>query len=170
MNRNAEIDRVLPVLIDLRLALRASNDAAVRSRLQRIDRDLRRSLGAAIPKRRAARALGISVAALDKAIARGQIPVLSSSSTRQGVATTPLLRLAVEAKAIRETGQARAVLVDALRRVAGERSAATLPRANVTPSELRQSFRETDAVGRVLQASELSFAATVVAAAGRRGS
>jgi len=64
---------ILASIVDLRLAVRATRDDAVRERLRRVERQLRAMLGPSIAKTAAARTLGVSVTALDNWLDRGAL-------------------------------------------------------------------------------------------------
>lgn len=158
---------LLEPTVRLRLAIQETRDATLRDELRGIEVALRRQLGPAMPKRAAARLLGISVTALDRWIDRGCLPVVApaSGSKRLAVETAPLLDLATNVKRLRRSGQTHALISEAVRELGwrdrGHRlvfrfDVACLPRPNVTLDELQRQYRETTSKERVLQLAALN--------------
>ena len=147
-----------------RLAVGVAGSAGVR--LWRIARELRLELGDAIPKLQAARALGVSVKALDKWVAKGEIPVLRRPGAgRSQVETDSILDLLAEVTILREEGAASGVIAAALRRLRERGQLRPKLRPNRTPAELRRAYLETTPVERLRAAAELSSVQTRLAAA-----
>jgi hypothetical protein len=172
------VDRLLADIVELRTALRETRDRSVRERLRKVERSLRELLGPSVPKKRAARALGVSVTALDKWIDRGVLPVVARRGTsRLEVETGPLLDLLDQVTVLRAQGTDRAVLASAVRRLGWRddpqgrqvlsEDVAALPRPNVSVRELREHFERTTPEERVAEAARLSAALTRVALGGR---
>jgi excisionase family DNA binding protein len=165
--------------VRLRLAIRGTRDGALRDELRQVEVALRRELGPAVPKRPAARLLGVSVTALDRWIDRGRLPVVApgGGSRRLGVETQPLLELATRVRELRRRGRTRGLLAAAMndlgwpesgrRRVIRE-DVARLPRPNVSLPELRRSFDETTPEQRVLEIAALHRSLNALAAGKRR--
>jgi hypothetical protein len=164
----------LEPIVRLRLALQQTRDPALRDELRQIEVTLRRQLGPSIPKRAAARLLGVSVTALDRWIDRGYLPAVApaSGSRRLGVETTPLIELATRVSVLRRSGQTRGLLSQAVKdlgwserghRLVFRFDVASLPRPNVTFDELRRQFEETTPEGRVLQLAALNRSMSVLA-------
>lgn len=158
---------VLDALVRLRLTLTATRDERVRAELRDVEALLRRQVGPAVPKRDAARLLGVSVTALDRWIDRGCLPAVASApaSKRLGVETSPLLDLATEVARLRRSGRRRGLLSEALRRlgrrergrrIVYRREVAALPRPNETLEELQRAFAETTPEERVLELAALN--------------
>jgi hypothetical protein len=157
---------LLEATLRLRLAIQRTRDPGLRDELREIEVALRRQLGPAVPKRSAARLLGVSVTALDRWIDRGCVPVVASagSSRRLAVETVPLLELATSVRRLRRAGRTHALLSEALRDLGwkdrGRRlvlrfDVACLPRPNVSLDELQRQFQETTPEERVLQMAAL---------------
>ena len=157
---------LLEPIVRLRLAIRQTRDPGLRDELRQIEVALRRQVGPAVPKRRAACLLGVSVTALDQWIDRGRIPVVApaSGSSRLGVETAPLLELATRVSELRRSGRTRGLLSRAMddlgwselgRRLVFREDVARLPRPNVSLLELRRQFEETTPEERVLQVTAL---------------
>ena len=172
MGRGAIIERALRDAVELRALAHASPEPTVRSRLEQIARRRSEDIGPSVPKTRAAQALGVSVTALERWIERGAIPVHQrSSSSREELETKTVIELAVEIRALRETGRERALLATALaRRDSADKSAQ--PGAMGTrrffpdqSKERRQEFALLTPGERVAQAIRLSRSATRIAAA-----
>jgi hypothetical protein len=166
---------LLEPIVRLRLAILGARDPALRAELRAIEVALRNQIGPAVPKRAAARLLGVSVTALDRWIDRGFLPVVSSSRAagRQAVEIAPLLELATAVRDLRRAGRTRAVLSEAFRRLGwaerGHRvvyglDVARLPRPNVSVDELQRHYRETVPQERVLQLAALNRSLDALAA------
>src|SRR3954469_5482475 len=140
----AEQERTISRLVDLERVVGAVPDGAERSRLERVIRGLRRDLGVGVPKRLAARLLGVSVQALEAWVRRGLIPgVRRPGATREACDSEILVVVAAEVARRREAGAERGVVAAALRDL--ER-AGRLPRKlrpNQPARELRRSYLET---------------------------
>lgn len=158
---------LLEPIVLLRLAIERTRDRALRDELRAVEVSLRRQLGPSVPKRAAARLLGVSVTALDRWIDRGFLPVVASprGSRRLAVETGPLLDLAAGVRRLRRAGRSRAVLSEALRelgwRERGRRlvyryDVARLPRPNISLDELQRQYEETSPEERVLQLAALN--------------
>ncbi len=179
MARAVSIDRLLADIVELRHAIRETRERSMRERVRNVERDLRETLGPSVPKTPAAKALGVSVAALDKWIDRGVLPVVARrGSSRLEVESGPLLDLLDQVTALRAQGVSRAVLATAIGRLGWRddpdgrqvlsAETAALPRPNVSVRELRRDFDSTTPEQRVTQAAQLSSALTRLALAGRR--
>jgi DNA-binding transcriptional MerR regulator len=159
---------LLEPIVRLRVLILETRDPLHRDELRTIEASLRSRLGPAVPKRAAARLLGVSVTALDRWLDRGVLPAVASprqGSRRLGVETGPLLELATKVRQLRRSGLTRGVLAQAVRRLGwrerGRRlvlahDVARLPRPNVPLDELQQRFRATTPEERVLQLAALN--------------
>ncbi len=142
-------------------------DSRAGLRLWRVARALRLELGDSIPKVQAARALGISVKALDRWVARGEIPAFRRPNVaRTRVETDAILDLLEEVTVLREEGAVSNVIATAIRRLreSGRLRPKLMP--NASPAELRREYQQTIPVGRLRAAAELSYALTWLASAG----
>jgi DNA-binding transcriptional MerR regulator len=168
------IELPLRTIVELRWTIREVRDRAVRARLRTLEVALRRALGPAIPKRRAAAALGVSVPALDHWIERGRLPVVArAGSSRLSVETGPLLDLLEQVVSLREQGVRRGLLAAAFSRLGvGDdpegrqvlaKEVAELPRANVSVLELRDHRDRTTPEERVREVAAISQLATSLA-------
>lgn len=150
----------------------------MRERLRNVERSLGEVLGPSVPKKPAARALGVSVTALDKWIDRGVLPVVArKDSSRLEVETAPLLDLLDHVTVLRARGVKRGVLASAVRRLGWRddpdgrqllsEAVSALPRPNISARELRDQFDQSTPEERVGEAARLSSALTWLALAGR---
>lgn len=169
---------LLSQIVELRRAIRETREPIVRERVRNVEVSLRSALGPSIPKTAAARALGVSVTALDKWIARGVLPVVTRRGrSRHEVETTPFLDLLHEVAMVREDGIEHGVVAAAVRRLRWQEDPlgrrvlseelARMPRPNLSVHELRADFEQSTSEQRVIEAAGLSRVATAIAA-GRR--
>jgi DNA-binding transcriptional MerR regulator len=155
-------------IVALRRVEAAVRDPVERQRLDRVIRALRREVGSGVPKRRAARLLGVSVQALDRWVERGLIPVVRKpGSTRELLDAETVILLAEEVSRRRDSGEQRGVLAASLRELERTGRLPRRLRPNATPRELRRTFLETTPGERLRDAAELSRTAAALAAAGR---
>jgi DNA-binding transcriptional MerR regulator len=155
-------------IVALRRVEAAVRDPIERQRLDRVIRALRREVGSGVPKRRAARLLGVSVQALDRWVERGLIPVVRKpGSTRELLDAETVILLAEEVSRRRDSGEQRGVLAASLRELERTGRLPRRLRPNATPRELRRTFLETTPGERLRDAAELSRTAAALAAAGR---
>lgn len=166
MARAEHVGRALEVAAEIRQAAHVVRDERVARRLRRAERLLRREIGPSVPKRRAASLLGVSVAALERWIAVGKLPVVRRPQGREEVEARALLDLVEEVRRLREEGAARGVLAEAFRRLAVR----GLPRPSLRPNtpahELRRSYRDSTPAERLRETAELSYAVTTLAGYG----
>jgi hypothetical protein len=159
--------QILASVVDLRTAIAQTREPVIRAELRRIETDLRRLLGPGVPKKQAARLLGVSVPALDRWIDRGRLPVVARpDSSRLAVDTRSLLQLAGQVERLRRRGVVRGLLSEAFKALgldddpAGRQvlreDIAALPRPNVPARELREQFVHTTPEERVLELFELN--------------
>ena len=142
MGRARRIESAVGSVIELRAALRLASDSRQRASIERVELTLRSEIGDSVPKAVAARVLEVSVPALGRWVARGRLREIErDGSSRAELDAEALLDLATEVARLRESGYERAVLATAFSRLAAAR--------------------------RVLEAAELSLAATTIAAASR---
>jgi len=162
----------LEAVVALRGAARVATRVQEQQRLARAARRLRESLGPSVPKAAAARALGISVTALDRWIDRGLVPVVRSPASRRlRVETAPLIELLEQVTHLRDEGATRPTAV-ALRRLGRQplrdgpwiisEELARLPRPNVPTWELAAAAQATTPAERVANVAELSEALTAL--------
>ena len=111
--------RTLSNVIDLRTAREDLPDEK-RASVDRVLEDLRQDLGETVTKTNAAQVLGVSTQALDKWIKKGLLSAVKGANGREQIPRDDLEELAETVNALRDLGQNRAVLAEALRRVAAE--------------------------------------------------
>lgn len=111
-------DALVQSLVDLKIARRSIRGQPA-ERMRRVESRVRSQIGADVPKAVAARTLGVSVATVDKWIARGRIPT-TGSGRPQRIALGPLVDLAAEVEDLREHGQTTGLVAAALLRLAQE--------------------------------------------------
>lgn len=160
-------EKLIRVIVELRLTLKATREPETARRLRRAETELRQLLGPSVPKAKAARILGVSPTALDRWIDRGRLPVVASaSSPRLAIETRPLLDLAETVERLRRKGVERGRLARAFellgwpdnprgRHVVREQIAA-LPRSNVSVLRLRKEYERTTPEERVLKLAALN--------------
>jgi DNA-binding transcriptional MerR regulator len=162
-----DLEHAVQRVIALRRVADAVVDPVEHRRLEGVTRELRREIGVGVPKRRAARLLGVSVQALEPWVERGLLPaVRKPGSTRELLDAETLIVLAEEVTRRREAGESRGVVAASLREL--ERSG-RLPRKlrpNQTAHELRREFLATTPQGRLREVAALSQTAVALAAAG----
>jgi hypothetical protein len=172
MGRNADIDRGLADAVELRLLASRIADPEARARVARLARSRVTDIGPSVPKTRAAKALGVSVTALDRWVERGALRLRPSRSSRQEIDTLAVIDLAVDMETLRESGQERGLLAAALaRRQAALAGGTAMGSRGFFPDQLeerRQELRTLTPGERVAQAIKLSRTATKIAAAGAR--
>lgn len=171
MARAEQVGRALEVVAEIRQAARGVRDERVARRLRRAERLLCREIGPSVPKRRAAALLGVTVAALERWIASGKLPVVRRPRGRQEIEAGALLDLVEEVSRLREDEAAvRGVLAAAFRRLAERGLPQPSLRPNTPPHELRHSYLDSTPVERLRETAELSYAVTTLAGygAGRR--
>src|SRR6266536_1328283 len=111
-----DVERAVRRIVALRRVSEAVLDPDERRRLERVIRDLRRELGIGVPKRPAARLLGVSVQGLEPWIERGVLPtVRKPGSTRELLDAEAFVVLAEEVIRRREAGESRGVVASSLR-------------------------------------------------------
>jgi ribosomal protein S20 len=172
------MDRLLADIIELRRALRETRERSVRERVRTVERNLRHALGPSVAKTVAAKALGVSVTALDRWVDRGVLPVVARrDSSRLELETGPLLELLEKVTHLRAGGFERGVVAEAARGLGwsddpeGRRvlsmEVAALPRPNVPARELRLHYQRTTPEERIFEAARLSSAMTAISLAGK---
>lgn len=106
------------------------------------------------------------MAALEKWIARGRLPVVATHrSSRRTVETRPLLELAERVEALRQEGLERGLLAEAFRRLGwpddpeGEQvvreEIARLPRPNMSVQQLRADYERIPRAARMAHLTQL---------------
>jgi hypothetical protein len=113
---NALIERNAENILALRLTARRGKD--ISAELEPVIEDLRGAITPVLPKRVAARLLGVSVPTLNKWIVRGWIP--ATESRPQKVLRDPLLDVALQVRQLRRAGQVEGVLAQAIHRLQAE--------------------------------------------------
>ena len=151
-------------IVALRRVRAALTAPAERRRLSRVIRQLRRQLGAGVPKQQAATAIGVSVQALDRWVAAGKIPtVRRPGSSRELIETEALLALVAEVEHQQEHGERRA-LAKAIAALSEEGKLRRRLRPNQTARELRHEFLHSTPAGRLRQGIALSHVSASLAA------
>jgi DNA-binding transcriptional MerR regulator len=164
--RAASVDARLRQIVELR-GIAPALDPPARDRIWRLARELRLELDDSIPKLPVARALGISVKALDKWVAKGEVPALRRPGAgRSQVETDAALDLLQEVTDLRRAGVTSGVIAAAVGRLRDQGRLRRKLRPNQSPAELRRSYRETTPLERLRIAAELSYVQTRLAALG----
>lgn len=171
MGRHIDIERALADAVELRLIASKVSEPDTRAQLSRLTRRRIADIGPSVPKTRAAKALGVTVPALDHWIARGALKTRRSTSSREEIDTLSVVDLAVEVASLAESGRKRGLLAEALARreraLAGRGMGTREFFAN-QQAERREELATLSAGERVAQAISLSKAATKIAVAGAR--
>jgi DNA-binding transcriptional MerR regulator len=166
----ADVERTMEWIVALRRVAAAVVDPPERRRLERVIFELRRQVGVGVPKRRAARLLGVSVQALERWVERGLLPVVRKpGSTRELIDAEALTVLAEEVARRRATGEQRGVIAWSLRELERTGRLPRKLRPNRKASELRREFLDTSPQERLRDAAELSRVGVVLAASGDAG-
>ena len=156
MENAASTPELVQQIVALRRVLRHVDDAAERRRLARVIRQLRRRLGNAVPKHRAAASLGVSAQALERWVRGGEIPaVRRPGSSRELIDSEALLAIVQEISQLREAGQARP-LSAAIHRLNAEGRMPHRLRPNQPARELRHEYLHTTPAERLRSGIELS--------------
>jgi hypothetical protein len=167
VRRGRSIESTIRHVVALRCAESAVANEHERRRLKRVERELRRELGVGVPKTPAATALGVSVTALDKWIARGHLPVVRRpGSSRREIDADALLELAREVTLLREAGETKRLLATAFERLAREGRPRPKLHPNQSARELRQHYLRTTPHDRLRETADLSRVLTDLAARG----
>jgi hypothetical protein len=171
MGRHNDIDRALADAVELRLVALKVSEPDARTQLARLTRRRIIEIGPSVPKTRAAKALGVTVPALDRWIARGALKTRRSTSSREEIDTLSVVELAVEVASLAASGRKRGLLAEALTRreraLAG-RGMGTRGFFADQQAERRGELATTTDGERVAQAISLSKTATKIAVAGAR--
>jgi hypothetical protein len=162
-----DVEQAVAHIVALQLVAGAVDDPVERRRLERVVRELSRSLGVGVAKRPAAAVLGMTVQALDRWIARGVLPVVRKPrSSRELIDSRALLVLAEEVTRLREAGQTRALLATAFRELERTGRLPRRLRPNESAHELREDYLNTTPTERLRDVAELSYAVGVLAGHG----
>ena len=157
-------DRALTYVVELRRVRPFVDDPDGRRRLGRVIRDLRSRVGVGVPKRRAAKLLGVSVQALERWARNGALPVVRRpGSSRELIDTEALLVVAAEVERVREQGVERGALAEALRTLRADGRLPRKLRPNQSAAELRHEYLHTTPAERLRMAVELSELADALA-------
>jgi len=172
MGRQIDIDRALADAVELRLVASKVSEPDARTRLARMTRRRITDIGPSVPKMRAAKALGVTVPALDRWIARGALKTReSTTSSREEIDTLSVVDLAVDVASLAESGRKRGLLAEALarrERMLAGRGMGTRGFFADQQTERREELATVSAGERVAQAISLSKTATKIAVAGAR--
>ena len=162
-----ESREVIDQIVTLRRVRGLLTDAVERRGLATVIRQLRRHLGAAVPKHKAAAALGVSPQALEHWVRAGALPVTRRpGSSREMLDGHALLRVAQEVERLRRSGQQRA-LAKALRMLTARGQIPRALRPNQSAEELRYEFLHSSPAQRLRAGIELSQTAGLLAARAR---
>jgi len=157
--------QTLAHVVELRRVRSSLSDGEASRRLGAVTAQLRRDVGVGVPKRRAAKLLGVSVQALDRWVASGVLPVVRvPDSSRQLIDAEALLVLAEEVARRREQGESRGVVAAALHHLADEGRLPRKFRPNQSAAELRHEYLQTTPAERLRLGVELSELAARLAA------
>lgn len=171
MGRHIDIDRALADAVELRRVASKVSELDARTQLARLTRRRITDIGPSVPKTRAAKALGVTVPALDRWIARGALKTRRSTSSREEIDTLTVVDLAVEVASLAESGRKRGLLAEAIARrdraLAGG-GMGTRGFFADQQAERREELATVSAGERVAQAISLSKTATKIAVAGAR--
>lgn len=160
----SETIHAIVALRRVRAAMRAPEE---QRRLARVARQLRRTLGAGVPKRQAAAVLGVSVQSLDRYLAQAKLPALRRpGSSREVIDTEALLALAEEVERQRENGE-RSPLARAIDTLTEQGRLRRRLRPNQSAAELRREFLHSTPETRLRQGIELSELGAALGAAAR---
>jgi hypothetical protein len=160
------VDARLRQIVELR-RVAADLHPPARDRIWRLARELRLELDDSIPKLPAARALGVSVKAMDKWVAKGEIPTLRRPGAgRSGVETDAVLDLLQAVTDLRLAGVTSGVIAAAIGRLRDQGRLRRKLRPNQSPAELRRTYRATTPLERLRTAAELSYVQTRLVALG----
>lgn len=164
--RRSALEERLRQIVELRRAA-AFLDPSIGDRIWCIARELRLELGDSVPKLPAARALGISVKALDKWVAKDEIPTLRRPGARRSqVETDAILDLLEEVVELRQAGVTSGVIAAGIARLRDQGRLRPKLRPNRSASELRRAYQATTPLERLRTAAELSYVQTRLAALG----
>lgn len=167
MNRASEVEQKIRHVVALRRVAEALPEGPERKRVRRVERELRREIGVGVPKRAAARTLGISVTALDRWVARGKlVQVHRPGSSRGEIDAWSLAVVATEVDRLREQGGERGVVAAAIRALEAEGRLPRRMRPNEHPLVLRRDFLRSTPEERLRELAGLMYAGGVLLAAG----
>src|SRR3954470_19905963 len=153
--RAAAVDVRLRQIVELR-GIAAELDPPARDRIWRLARELRLELDDSVPKLPVARALRVSVKALDKWVAKGELPTLRRPGAgRSQIETDAALDLLQEVTELRRAGATSGVIAAAVGRLRDQGLLQRKLRPNQSPAELRRLYRETTPLERLHIAAEL---------------
>lgn len=156
-------------VVELRRVLEALPEGPEKSSVRRVERELRRGLGVAVPKRVAARVLAISVTALDRWLEKGKLVEAHVPGTgRAQVEAWSLVQVALAAEQARADGVHRNTVAEGIRRL---EAAGLLPfraRPNEHPLILRRDFLDSTPEQRLAEIDSLNRQLALLARAAQR--
>lgn len=162
-------ERTLSQIVELRRARAVIADAEASRRIGTVIRQLRRTVGSGVPKRKAAALLDISPQALERWVRCGAIPVTRKpGSSRALIDAEALLAVAAKVTCLRERGETRGVVATALRNLAREERMPRRLCPNQSARELRYEYLHSTPAERLRTAAALAELGVSLAA--RRGS
>lgn len=123
MANGVQTERAVLDIVELRKARKAIADEEALGEVDRVIDRRREDVGETVSKAVARRLLGVSRQALDKWIGRGLLPAVRGTNGYERIPREPLEELVEQVTALREAGRDRAVLAEALRRLAAEDTA-----------------------------------------------
>lgn len=169
----ADVDRALADAIELRLLAGNTPGPDERMAAAREARQWLIDIGPSVSKLHAAKALGLTVTALDRWVLCGAVKTHQRPGGQTEIDTLTVVDLAVEIERLRRSGRKRGLLAEALARRERALSSRRIGTRGFFPdqhAERRGDLASTTAGERVAEAIRLSRIATAIAVTGARAS